>query len=142
MRVTNIVLRIVRVRAGEAILAVLLANLFSSAEAQTQPLAVSAQHTFFHVLLDRSFSKPAFGRLLLFVASPSGDGSQVDINMMSPGSVYVAAKEVGSLSPGESVDIDADDLSRGVTECKPYSICITVTTTIAALPAICSPRRF
>jgi len=46
----------------------------------------------------------------LFVASPSGDGSQVDINMMSPGSVYVAAKEVGSLSPGESVDIDADDL--------------------------------
>jgi hypothetical protein len=28
-----------------------------SAEAQAQPLAILAQHTFFHVLLDRSFSE-------------------------------------------------------------------------------------
>jgi S-formylglutathione hydrolase FrmB len=47
---------------------------------------------------------------LLFVAPPSGDGSAVDINMMSPGSVYVAAKEIVNLAPGESVDIDADDV--------------------------------
>jgi len=32
------------------------------------------------------------------------------MNMMSPESVYVAAKEISSLAPGESIDIDADDL--------------------------------
>jgi hypothetical protein len=32
------------------------------------------------------------------------------MNMMSPTSVYVAAKEVAHLAPGASVDIDADDL--------------------------------
>jgi S-formylglutathione hydrolase FrmB len=47
--------------------------------------------------------------LLLFVATSSADASQVDIDMMSPTSVYVAAKEVVRLMPGESVDIDADD---------------------------------
>ena len=32
------------------------------------------------------------------------------MNMMSPTSVYVVAKEVPHLAPGESVDIDADDI--------------------------------
>jgi S-formylglutathione hydrolase FrmB len=32
------------------------------------------------------------------------------MNMMSPESVYVAAKEVSHLAPGETIDIDADDL--------------------------------
>ena len=31
------------------------------------------------------------------------------MNMMSPESVYVVAKEVSHLAAGESIDIDADD---------------------------------
>ncbi len=111
MSATNRVLRDPRLRVARAAIAVtLLLSPIGSAEAQPQSLAIPVQHTFFHVLLDRSFSKPVSGRLLLFVAKPTGDASQVDINMMSPGSVYVAAKEVQNLSPGESVDIDADDI--------------------------------
>ena len=78
-------------------------------DAQQQPAAEAATHAFFRVTLDRSFTNPVSGRVLLFVAPATGDGSAVDIDMMSPESVYVAAKEVSRLSPGESVDIDVDD---------------------------------
>ena len=75
-----------------------------------QPSATPSSHTFFHVSLDRSFSAPQSGRLLLFIAPPTGDGAAVDINMMSPESVYVAAKEVTRIASGETIDLDADDL--------------------------------
>jgi S-formylglutathione hydrolase FrmB len=88
----------------------LLTSAFGASQATGQPAAEPPQHAFFHVSLDRSFANPFSGRLLLFIAPPSGDGSQVDIDMMSPESVYVAAKEVPRLAPGESIDIDADDL--------------------------------
>lgn len=83
---------------------------FGVCDGQIQPAAASPQHAFFHVLLDRSFASPVSGRLILFVAPPGGDASAVDMNMMAPESVYVAAKEVAHLAPGEPVDIDADDL--------------------------------
>jgi S-formylglutathione hydrolase FrmB len=111
MSATYRVLRDLRLRAsGAKFAALLLLCLFGSAEAQAQPSPIPVQHTFFHVFLDRSFSKQVSGRLLLFVAKPSSDASQVDIDMMLPGSVYVAAKEVPHLAPGESVDIDADEI--------------------------------
>ena len=50
---------------------------------------------------------------MLFIATKTGDakeGASVDMDMMSPASVYVAAREVPHLAPGESVDIDADDI--------------------------------
>ena len=97
-----------RLRAGSIALGVLLASSYAALYAQAT--AKPPQHAFFHVVLATSFSAPVSGRLLLFVAPPSGDGSAVDINMMSPESVYVAAKEVPHLAPGESIDIDADDL--------------------------------
>lgn len=50
------------------------------------------------------------GRLLLFAAAGSGDSS-VDMDMMSPTKVFVAAKEIVGLAPGEAVDIDADDVT-------------------------------
>jgi hypothetical protein len=75
-----------------------------------QTPGAAPQHDFFRVTLDRSFAGPVSGRLLLFMATNAGDGNSVDMNMMSPTSVYVAAKEVVHLVPGESVDIDADDL--------------------------------
>jgi S-formylglutathione hydrolase FrmB len=90
-----------------ALMLVLLASPFAT-HAQAKP--DSAQHAFFHITLDRSFPSPVSGRILLFIAPPSGDGSQVDMNMMAPESVYVAAKEVSRLAPGDSIDIDADDL--------------------------------
>jgi S-formylglutathione hydrolase FrmB len=104
-------LDIVRSRALNLALGILLlASVFEASEARAQAKAAPAQHAFFHIALDRSFTAPVSGRLLLFIAPPSGDGSQVDIDMMSPEAVYVAAKEVARLAPGESIDIDADDL--------------------------------
>ncbi len=68
------------------------------------------QHTFFHVSLDSPTSGTVSGRLLLFIAPATGNSTSVDVDIMSPASVYVAAKEVPHLEPGESIDIDADDL--------------------------------
>jgi hypothetical protein len=93
-----------------AIVSGLLLPAFDVCGAQDQPVAAPPQHAFFHVSLDRSFSGPVSGRLLVFVAPPSGDTASVDMNMMAPESVYVAAKEISQLVPGQSIDIDADDL--------------------------------
>jgi hypothetical protein len=71
---------------------------------------VAQTHPFFRVTLDRSFAGPVSGRLLLFVAPATGDGSAVDMDMMAPTSVYVVAKEVPQLLPGSSVEIDGDDV--------------------------------
>ena len=111
MSIIRLNLEFARSRAMNPALGVLLLALLGGAcETHAQATAEPAQHAFFHVALDRSFPAPVSGRLLLFIAPPSGDGSQVDINMMSPESVYVAAKEVPRLAPGESIDIDADGL--------------------------------
>lgn len=76
-----------------------------------QAADTASQHAFFHVSLEKTFSQPFSGRLLLFVApAAAANSSAVDMDMMSPASVYVAAKEVFHLAPGESVDIDADDV--------------------------------
>ena len=80
--------------------------------------AVSAQtgaprHEWVRVTLDKALSQAVSGRMLIFMA-PAGvetkDPDSVDMNMMSPTSVYVAAKEVAHLAPGESVDVDVDDI--------------------------------
>jgi len=101
-------LKTLRLRAGGLALGVLVSSACVALYAQA--VAKPPQHAFFHIVLDSSFPAPVSGRLLLFVAPPSGDGSAVDMNMMSPESVYVAAKEVARLAPGESIDMDADDL--------------------------------
>jgi hypothetical protein len=95
--------------AGIAPCALMVRLVIGFCGAQTQSTAAPPQHAFFHVALDRSFAGPVSGWLLLFIAPPSGDGSTVDMNMMAPESVYIAAKEVSRLAPGESIDIDADD---------------------------------
>jgi hypothetical protein len=65
------------------------------------------QHLFFHVTLGPQFQHAVSGRLLLFV-TPGHGGKEVDMDMMSPTKVYIAAKEVVSLAPGQTVDIDSD----------------------------------
>src|ERR1700733_5433912 len=91
----------------------LLAFASATVTASAQTTGEPAGHDFFRVSLDRSFAAPVSGRLLLFIA-PKGadakDAAPVDMDMMSPASVYVVAKEVPHLAPGDSVDIDADDI--------------------------------
>jgi hypothetical protein len=70
--------------------------------------SVTPQHLFFHVTLSPEFQRPVSGRLLLFV-SPGHGEKTVDMDMMSPAKVYIAAKEVAGLAPGQTIDIDADD---------------------------------
>jgi Putative esterase len=90
-------------------------NMFKTAAAAlaiTSTLAIAQQHTtpqhlFFHVTLGPQFQHPVSGRLLLFV-SPGQGGKEVDMDMMSPTKMFIVAKEVSRLVPGQTVDIDAD----------------------------------
>lgn len=71
--------------------------------------AQEARHLFFRVTLGSQFTAPVSGRLLIFLAAGSG-AKEVDENPFQPTAVYVAAKEIGLLKPGGSVEIDTDDL--------------------------------
>jgi enterochelin esterase-like enzyme len=82
--------------------------LFSTAMSLAQQPA-TPKHLFFHVSLSSQFNKPVSGRLLLFVTQGE-NAKEVDVNQMSPASVYIAAKEVRYWAPGTIVDIDADGL--------------------------------
>jgi len=68
------------------------------------------RHLFFHVSLSSEISHPVAGRLLLFAAPDTGEAASVDMEMMSPTAVFVAAREVPHLEPGQGIDIDADDI--------------------------------
>ncbi|WP_263350559.1 alpha/beta hydrolase [Acidicapsa acidisoli] len=101
------------IRTGVLSLATVLVLAASHAQQPVAPL----QHAFFHVALDKSFASsvktPVSGRLLIFIGPASSDSKpsdSVDMQMMAITSVYIAAKEVPSLAPGASVDIDADDI--------------------------------
>lgn len=78
------------------------------------PLAAAQQahtpeHLFFRVTLGPQFPHAVSGRLLLFVSPRQGDHA-VDVDEMSPDNTYVAAREVPYLAPGQTVEIDADDV--------------------------------
>lgn len=93
-----------------ASLFLLLATACSGIALRAQSADAVPSHTFFRVSLDKSFPGSTSGRLLLFIGPASDAATAVDINMMSPASVFVAAKEIPILAPGGSVDIDADDV--------------------------------
>ena len=73
-------------------------------------LAQQPQHLLFRVTLGPEIGAPASGRLLVFL-SPGTGAKEVDMNQFQPSEVYVAAKEVPYLKPGEAIDIDTDDLA-------------------------------
>src|SRR5579871_4844396 len=75
-----------------------------------QALAEQPQHLFFRVTLSPQLSGPVSGRLLLFL-QPGTGAKSIDENPFRPTAVYVAAKEVSGLKPGDSVDIDTDNLA-------------------------------
>ena len=104
-------------RAAVAIGVLTLATALILIRLQAQQPVVTPQHAFFHVALDKSLAPtiktPVSGRLLLFISPSSPDGKSpesVDMQIMAITSVTIAAKEVPSLVPGVSVDVDADDI--------------------------------
>ncbi|MGA8728364.1 MAG: alpha/beta hydrolase-fold protein [Terracidiphilus sp.] len=102
--------RLCRASTFHAALAILLVFRAADCRLHAQDPGTLPQHEFFHVSLSRSFTHPVSGRLLLFVGQASGDPASVDIHMMTPTSTYVAAKEVPELEPGQTVDVDVDDV--------------------------------
>ncbi|HEX3435479.1 MAG TPA: alpha/beta hydrolase-fold protein [Pseudacidobacterium sp.] len=84
----------------------LLAIIFFAATA----LAQQPQHLFFRVTLGPQIAAPTSGRLLIFLEAGTG-AKEVDTNPFQPSEVHIAAKEVSWLKPGDTVDIDTDDLA-------------------------------
>ncbi len=72
--------------------------------------AESPQHLFFRITLGSQFAAPVSGRVLVFLTAGTGAKS-IDEDPFHPTAVYVAAKEVNSLKPGDSVEVDTDDLA-------------------------------
>ncbi len=82
-------------------------------------------HRFFHVTLGEASSQPTSGRLLLFAteaeaakaeafkASDGKDGTvrEVDASPFAPTSTSIAAMDVPHWTPGQAVDIDADQVA-------------------------------
>lgn len=84
----------------------LLILVFSAACA----LAQQPQHVFFRVTAGPQITTPVSGRLLIFLKAGEGAKS-VDVGEFRPGAVFVAAKEIERLAPGESVDVDTDEIA-------------------------------
>ncbi|MGC9291236.1 MAG: alpha/beta hydrolase [Acidobacteriaceae bacterium] len=91
----------------------LFATLFlpgvASAPAQSTSSA-TPQHLFFRVTLAPQYKGPVSGRLLVF-AKPGNRPTDVDVDPFHPQIVSIAAKDVAFWQPGQSVDIDTDDLA-------------------------------
>ncbi len=68
------------------------------------------RHLFSRVTAGPEITAPVSGRLLIFLKAGEGAKS-VDVGEFSPGAVYVAAKEIERLAPGESVDVDTDGIA-------------------------------
>lgn len=75
--------------------------------AQSEP---ASPHAFFRVKAAETLTAPLSGRLLLFLKPGSGD-KEVSINEFQPTATWVAAQEIHHLEPGESVEVDADQVA-------------------------------
>jgi enterochelin esterase-like enzyme len=69
-----------------------------------------APHTFFRVKAAETLTAPIKGRLLLFLKAGSGD-KEVSIDEFQPTATWVAAQEIPRLEPGESVEVNADQVA-------------------------------
>lgn len=102
-------------RISRSLLTLVAAVLCAACGAAQEP-----QHLFFRVTLGHEFTAPASGRMLIFITAGSG-AKKIDDSPFFPGSVYIAAKEVPYLAPGDSVDVDTDDIAcpEGFSSLKP-----------------------
>ena len=90
--------------------------LFSAAlltAAQSEP---AAAHAFFRIKASDTLTAPVSGRLLLFLKQGSGD-KEVTNDAFHPAATWVAAQEIARLEPGQSVEVDADQIAYP----KPFS---------------------
>jgi hypothetical protein len=87
----------------------LIALAASTAILCSLPSFAQQPHLFFRVTLGSQFTAPVSGRILIFLSAGS-DAKAIDENPFRPTAVYVAAKEIPSLNPGASVEVDTDDL--------------------------------
>lgn len=72
--------------------------------------AQQPRHLFFRVTAGSEITAPVSGRLLIFLKAGEGAKS-VNLSEFSPGAVFVAAKEIERLTPGQSVDVDTDEIA-------------------------------
>lgn len=88
-----------------------------AAQAVSSP---SPQHVFFRVTLDAQQKQAVSGRLLVLL-KPGAQPSQVDVNEFRPSAVSIAAKDVSYWQPGQSIDIDTDNIAypAGFSQLKP-----------------------
>ncbi len=82
---------------------------------QGEQSSAPAHHLFFRVTLGSGFHERQSGRLLIFLRKGSGE-KELGPGFI-PGETWIAAREVDSLAPGSSVDVDADEIAYP----KPFS---------------------
>ena len=93
----------------------LFACILSGQQPPASHSSAPTHHLFFRVTLGSGFHQRQSGRLLIFLRKGSR-GKELGPGFV-PGETWIAAREVLSLTPGSSVDVDADD----ITYPKPFS---------------------
>ncbi len=73
-------------------------------------------HVFFRVQAGAGVGAPISGRLLIFLKQGTGD-KEVENSEFRPTDTWVAAREVHDLTPGETIEFDADKIAYP----KPFS---------------------
>ncbi|HEY2861538.1 MAG TPA: alpha/beta hydrolase-fold protein [Terracidiphilus sp.] len=89
------------------ILSLSLCAAATSGFAQNEP---APPHAFFKVEAAPSLTAPISGRLLLFLKLGSGD-KEVNSQPFEVTATWVAAQEIHDLEPGDSVEVDADQIA-------------------------------
>jgi len=67
-------------------------------------------HAFFRVEAAKTLAAPVSGRLLIFLKPGSGD-KEVENSEFRPQDTWVGAREIRDLRPGESVEVDGDEIA-------------------------------
>jgi S-formylglutathione hydrolase FrmB len=84
---------------------VVVATLHSSAQSVPAPA-----HVFFRVQVASTLPAPVSGRLLIFLKQGAGD-KDVSVSEFHPAETWVAAREIHDVAPGESIEVDADQIA-------------------------------
>jgi Putative esterase len=88
-------------------------RLLSACAAVLTLVCTAPAQVVFRVSLGQAVKQPVSGRLLVFATSKTNPATKVRITFenIATADTWVTGKEVSSLTPGESVDMHADELS-------------------------------
>jgi hypothetical protein len=86
---------------------------FGSAALLVSAQSAPAAHVFFRVQAASSVGQPLSGRLLIFLKAGSGDKEVSASELQAPGAAetFICAREIHDLAPGDSVEVDADEVA-------------------------------